>query len=197
MKHPQTAGPDPRRRDPGVHRAILDATVRLLEAHGYKALTIEAIAAEAEVGKQTIYRWWSSKAALVMEAYIDVSATRAPEPDTGEVGADLEAILLPVFKLNRHPERGTALANKSLMAEAQMDRDFLKTYAALHRAWRGPLRNIFERAKTRGQLAPETDSDALIDMLLGAAWYRMLLEHAPLTPAFARTLIKTVVDGNR
>ncbi len=189
--------PDIKRRNTKSHRAILEATTELLEEGGYKNLTIEGIAAHAGVGKQTIYRWWKGKAELVLEAYIAASDVRVPEPDTGEVARDLEAILLPVFKLNEAYDRGTALANKTLMAEAQLDADFLKTYAQLHVYWRGPLRNVLARAKRRGELRKSADEDALIDMMLGAAWYRLLLEHAPLDEAYARRVIQTVLEGVR
>ena len=189
--------PDARRRDPRLHRAILDATVALLEQHGYRRLSIEAIAARAGVGKQTVYRWWPHKAALVLEAYIGAGEVRVPEPDTGKVLDDLLAILVPVFRQNEDFQRGTALANKSMMAEAQLDPAFLDTYRALHRSWHGPLRNVLQRGVRRGDLRADADPDALIDMMLGASWYRVLLEHAPLDEAFARLIAATVVEGNR
>src|SRR3954447_19533542 len=97
---PGQPSPDPRRRDPRVRRAILDATVTLLEEVGYGRLTIEAIAARAGGSKQTIYRWWPGKAALIMEAFIAAGEERVPEPDTGSLVGDLEAILFPVFAQN-------------------------------------------------------------------------------------------------
>lgn len=185
--------PDAKRRSSRAHRAILEATVRLLEAGGYRNLTVEGVAAEAGVGKQTIYRWWKSRAELVMEAFMAASDVRVPEPDTGTLEGDLEAVLLPVFELSQNYHQGTALANKTLMAEAQLDRAFLATYRDLHRYWWGPLQHILDRAKGRGELDPGTDNGALIDVMLGAAWYRMLLEHAPLDEAFARTVVGLVV----
>lgn len=193
MADKNAAEPALKRRSSRAHRAVLDATVRLLEQHGYKDLTIEGVAAEAGVGKQTIYRWWRGKAELVMEAFMAASDVRVPEPDTGTLRGDLEAVLLPVFELSRDVTTGTALANKTLMAEAQLDRDFLATYRALHEHWWGPLYNVLDRAKGRGELGPDADSGALIDVMLGAAWYRLLLEHAPLDEAFARTVISLVV----
>lgn len=180
-----------------MHRAILDATVALLETGGYKRLTIDAIAASAGVGKQTIYRWWLNKAELVMEAYIAAGEVRVPEPDTGSVVGDLERILVPVFAQNEAYDRGTALANKSMMAEAQLDRQFHAIFARLHTSWQQPLINVLERAKARGDLRTDADPAALVDMMLGASWYRVLLEHAPLDAAFARYIIRTVVEGNR
>lgn len=189
MSEKSVTEPSTKRRNSRVHRAILDATVKLLEAGGYKNLTIEGVAAEAGVGKQTIYRWWHSRAELVMEAYMSASDVRVPEPDTGTLRSDLEAILLPVFEYSRDFGSGTSLANKTLMAEAQVDKDFLVTYRELHKYWWIPLRHVLERAKVRGELRREADTGALIDIMLGAAWYRMLLEHAPLDKTFAHTII--------
>lgn len=192
MERRDSEGPDLQRRSKKSHQAILDATVKLLEEGGYKNLTIEGVAAEAGVGKQTIYRWWKSLAHLVMEAYMSASDVRVPEPDMGSLERDLEAILLPVFELSRDFSKGTALANKTLMAEAQVDRDFLETYRELHKYWWAPLQRVLERAKARGELDQRADNGALIDMMLGAAWYRMLLEHAPLDEGFARNIIGLV-----
>ncbi len=189
--------PKPRRRDPDLHRSILDATVLLLERDGYGKLTIEAIAAEAGVGKQTIYRWWRGKPALVMEAYIAVGEARVPEPDTGDVTTDLEAILVPVFALNSDYASGGALANKGMMAQAQLDPSFHAVYASLHRSWWGPLTSVIERAQRRDQLRGDVRPQDLIDIMLGASWYRMLLEHAPLDEAFARLTVRSVVESNR
>ena len=148
-------GPPPAtgRRSAESHAAILAATVALLEEVGYRGLTIEGVARRAGVGKQTIYRWWDgSKAALVMEAFTDVGDDRVVPPDTGDVRADLLGILEPVFALHTGFREGTALANKTLMAEAQLDEGFHHRYAALHRDWRGPMRDAVARGIARGEL---------------------------------------------
>ena len=100
--------PDSARRSEKSRRAIYDAALALIGEVGYQKTTIEGIAARAGVGKQTIYRWWSSKAEVLLEAFIDLSAQAAdaatrPEvigeraeyeiPDTGDLEADLKAVL--------------------------------------------------------------------------------------------------------
>ena len=100
--------PDSARRSEKSRRAIYDAALALIGEVGYQKTTIEGIAARAGVGKQTIYRWWSSKAEVLLEAFIDLSARAAdaaarPEvigeraeyeiPDTGDLEADLKAVL--------------------------------------------------------------------------------------------------------
>lgn len=187
----------PRRRNPATHQAILDATVRLLEHDGYGPLTIEGIAAAAGVGKQTIYRWWHSKAELVVEAYIAEAEALNAVPDTGNVTDDLLAITIPVFDLMVDYRLGVAMANKGLMAEAQLDSQFHRTYLALHRSWWEPYITVLERAQVRGELRTDVDSQDLVDIMLGATWYRVLMEHAPLDEAFARLIVRSIVESNR
>lgn len=190
------AHPDPERRNPDSHRRILEATVELLEERGYRHLTIEGVARRAGVGKQTIYRWWGgSRAELVLEAFIHASDERVSPPDTGSLRGDLTAILEPVFDLQADLRGGTALANKTLMAEAQLDPEFHARYVQIHRHWWGPLRTALERGIERGELAADTDAGLLIDTLLGFAWYRLLLEHAPLDVSAGRSIVDLVLSG--
>jgi AcrR family transcriptional regulator len=190
--------PDADRRSERSHRAVLDATVELLEQVGYRHLTIEGVARRAGVGKQTIYRWWQgSKPALVLEAFTHASDERVEPPDTGDVRRDLLAILEPVFMLQADLRSGTALANKTLMAEAQLDPTFHPQYVELHRHWWGPIRAAIDRGIARGELRAGTDPGLVVDTLLGAAWYRLLLEHAPLDPATATALVDMILDGLR
>ncbi|MGL5911375.1 MAG: TetR/AcrR family transcriptional regulator, partial [Phycicoccus sp.] len=109
--------PRGRPRSETSRRAILDAAVELLETDGWSALTVERLANRAGVGKQTIYRWYGGDLGrVVVEAYVDVSDTRGPAPDTGSVREDLLAVVVPVARMNRDRERGLPLANRSLMA---------------------------------------------------------------------------------
>lgn len=177
---------------------MLDATVELLEQVGYRNLTIEGVAKRAGVGKQTIYRWWhGSKPALVLEAFTQASDERVEPPDTGDVRRDLLAILEPVFHLQADLRTGTALANKTLMAEAQLDPAFHPSYVDLHRHWWGPMRAAVERGVERGEIRGGTDAGLVVDALLGAAWYRLLLEHAPLDTHTAAGLVDMILDGVR
>lgn len=94
--------PDSTRRSEKSRRAIYDAALELVAEVGYPKTTIEGIAARAGVGKQTIYRWWSSKADVLLEAFLDLSEQASREagaeepyviPDTGDLAADLKAVL--------------------------------------------------------------------------------------------------------
>lgn len=194
---PPSPAPDPGRRDPVVHQAILDATVELLESGGYQALSVEGIARRAKVGKQTIYRWWGgSLPALVMEAFLEVGDRRVPLLDTGSVRGDLLAILVPVFALSADRDRGTALANRTLMAQAQLDPDFGQRWMAVHQAWHGPMLAALERGRRRGELRPDVQPQAVVDAILGFAWYRLLLGHGSLEAGDAEVVVDLVLLGS-
>ncbi len=84
-------------------------------------MTIEGIAAKARVSKQTIYRWWSSKAAIVLEALTNHAQQQLPIPDSGSVRGDLEVLLNALFS-ELSQQSGSIV--RGLMAEAQFDSEF-------------------------------------------------------------------------
>ena len=75
------------KRSERAHEAILTAAQEVLADVGYQKASIERIARHAGVGKQTIYRWWSSRAALFMEVYTSL-AERHVKPPEGEAVED-------------------------------------------------------------------------------------------------------------
>ncbi|GCF09551.1 hypothetical protein KDI_31150 [Dictyobacter arantiisoli] len=121
----QEPGAPGRRRSDQSHQAILQAAREELEQVGYRALTIEGIAARAGVGKKTIYRWWSSKAAVVLEALTSNAEVQVPFSDTGSLAGDLTAYFELSFPGLRG-KSGTVLSG--LAAEAQLDPDFAREF---------------------------------------------------------------------
>ncbi len=110
-------------RSTAAREAILDATSRLFHAQGYDRLTIEGIAKEAGVGKQTIYRWWLSRGALIADCLVDgrLIPVDFVVPDTGDLLADVETWLRSVLSILEAPQ-GDALL-RSLVAAAADDAD--------------------------------------------------------------------------
>ncbi|HEX6121358.1 MAG TPA: TetR/AcrR family transcriptional regulator [Dongiaceae bacterium] len=175
------AGPG-RPRSAETHRAILDAVGTLLAESGYPSLSIEAVAAKAGVGKQTIYRWWPGKADLVMEYLLGVSA-QMPRPDTGDMAEDLRIFLLSIMEGWTIGKLGPVVT--ALMAEAQSDPRFGELFFSnLISARRAILKEILARGQGRGELDAGGDLDLLADLIYGPLWYRLLLKHAPLDEAF-------------
>jgi AcrR family transcriptional regulator len=193
---PKAAEPKAQRGRPRSelsHEAILDAVLRLLEAEGYGALTIEGVARQAGVGKQTIYRWWKCKAELVLEAYANHAASKIPVPDRGSLRADLEAFLTAGFK------RLTDISGpvmRGLMADAVHDEEFRAVLLSAFIAKRAEaLKQIFERGMARGEVAAATDFDFACELIYGPMWYRLLLQHGKLDARFARQLTASVMGA--
>jgi AcrR family transcriptional regulator len=176
-------------RSEATRQAIFTAALDELEEHGYGALTIEGIAARACAGKQTIYRWWPSKADVVLDAMLDLSTTRITVPDTGSLDADLSAFLAATFR-----ERGQRKVLIGLMAQAVLDPDFATAFRERFLfSRRTALRGILDRAVTRGEIRPDVDLELLIDVVYGVLWYRLLVNHVPLSEKSGQDLAALLI----
>jgi AcrR family transcriptional regulator len=182
------ARPKPgRRRSESSRQAILEATLGLLREMSYAAFTMDAVAARAGTGKQTIYRWWSCKGALVLDALLAEANAQIPAPETGSLAGDLEAFLRATFRALRG-DKGLAPVLRALMVEAQVDPAFREVFRrALLEPRRALLAEVFSRGCGPRKLPP-AELQTLVDAIYGAMWYRLLVGHAPLDDAFARAL---------
>ena len=183
-----------RRRNQKSYQAIIDATLQLLEDRGYVKLSIEGIAARAGVGKQTIYRWWPSKAALVIEAYSKAISARYTLPETGTVRGDLEQLLSSIFTNISRPPSSHVLTG--LVAEAQTNPDIAdQFFNDFIQPRRRLLAEIIERGVDRGEIKTSAEIPVVADMLFGAMWYRLLIGHGPLNREFAEQLVGDILAG--
>jgi AcrR family transcriptional regulator len=185
-----------RPRSPEADRAILAATLDLLASRGLAAMSIEEVAARAGVGKATIYRRWSSKGLLALDAFVASFREQQPLPDTGTLRGDLIAALTAWVRAVTQTSMGPMLTG--LIAEAQRD-------PSLHAAWRErvlePLRSqhriMLDRAIARGELPATLDREVVLDLFFGSAQHRLLLGHLPLTDDFIRSVVDVILDGIR
>ena len=184
-----------RRRNDAARDAILDATFRLLSAPETAAVTIDAIAAEAGVGRQTIYRWWPSKGAVVADALARHAQVVVPERETGSFAGDLEAFFADTFAGLENDSYAGRL--RQIVAEAQRDEAVAQVLADFTATRRAALRALLERGRDAGELAPEADLDMLVDMAYGVLYYRLLVGHAPLDKQAARSLAAAVTGPAR
>jgi AcrR family transcriptional regulator len=170
--HP-AAGHAGRKRSEQSRLAILTAAYDLVGEIGYARLTVEGIAARAGTGKQTIYRWWPSKADVVLDALATKADLNIPIPDEGSYAADLRAFLLASFALGNQPTLIGIL--RALMAQAQIDPEFWQRFreAFLQRR-RDALGVITGRAEARGDLPPGLSAGTVADIVFGVIWYRVL-----------------------
>jgi AcrR family transcriptional regulator len=195
--------PDSSRRSERSRRAIHDAALGLVAEVGYPRTTIEAIAARAGVGKQTIYRWWPSKAAVLLEAFVALGERTAERsaadgaqgiPDTGDLAADLKTVLrATVDELNdpafEAPSRALAAAG---IVDPQVGAEFvrkllapgLQLYVARLRA-----------AQRTGQVRADADPRIAVELLVGPLTHRWLLRTLPLTREYADAVVDHVVRG--
>ncbi|MGW0658153.1 TetR/AcrR family transcriptional regulator [Streptodolium elevatio] len=183
-----------RRRNERVREAILAAAMDLLARSDGTQVTVDTIAGAAGVGKQTIYRWWPSKGAVFLDALGERAATVAPKVDTGALAGDLEAFVTATFTGAAAPE--TAPVLRSLAREAAHDRHLAGMMSEFTAARRAELRDILERAGRRGELADDADLDLMVDQVYGVLWYRLILDHAPLTADVAARLARTLVAAS-
>jgi AcrR family transcriptional regulator len=184
-----------RRRNDAAREAILDATFRLLSSPDADGVTIDAIAAEARVGRQTIYRWWPSKFAVVADALASHAQAIVPERDTGSFGGDLEAFLADSFAGLADPSFAARL--RQIVSAAQEDEHVARVLADFTAARRAALRALLERGRAAGELAPGADLDMLVDMAYGVLYYRLLVGHAPLDGGAARALAAELTRPGR
>jgi AcrR family transcriptional regulator len=184
-----------RRRSEQSRLAILTAAYELVAEIGYARLTIEGIAARAGTGKQTIYRWWPSKADVVLDALATKADLHIPIPDEGSFAADLRAFLLASFALGNQAALLGIL--RALMAEAQIDPEFWQRFreAFLQRR-RDALGVITGRAQARGDLPPGLSPGTVADIVFGVIWYRVLATREPPDSGLADELVTALAGVN-
>ncbi|MEV2223777.1 TetR/AcrR family transcriptional regulator [Nocardia vinacea] len=182
-------------RSESARDAVLRATAELLEEQGFGRVTIEGVAARSRVAKSTIYRWWKSKAVLVMDAQGVVVTQRMPDPDTGSAERDLAVFLEALYGVVEYPLRVKAL--RGLMAEAQLDPGFAGPFRDWVQTRRDVVARIVTRGVARGELAADLDIEYATDLIFGPFWYRLLVEHAPLRPEQAPIDIARLLTGFR
>jgi AcrR family transcriptional regulator len=184
-----------RRRNARSHTAILDATSQLLADVGYGQLTIEGVAARAGVGKATVYRWWPSKGALVIDVMRERRAGPVPT-DSGNLRTDLlNAVLRVIHVLTDSPE-GAVIPQ--LAADLVRDPALATRFRdQILRPRRSIVTQIVGKAVARGELAADVDVDLLLDVFAGAVFYRHVLSGEPVTDQFAHQLVDLLLDGTK
>ncbi|MET8832088.1 TetR/AcrR family transcriptional regulator [Streptomyces sp. NPDC004610] len=204
MKSVAKPAPDASRRSEKSRRAIYAAALELVSETGYAKTTIEGIAARAGVGKQTIYRWWSSKADVLMEAFLDLAEQTNEQaggvpgdhalPDTGDLAADLKLVLRatvdelldPRFEV---PSR--ALAAEGVADEALGREFFTKLLEPSLMLYVQRLR----AAQDAGDLRPGVDPRIALELFVSPLAQRWLQHTGPISHAYTDTLVDYALYG--
>jgi AcrR family transcriptional regulator len=198
VAEPRTA-PDPARRSESSRRAILTAALDLVGEVGYAKLSIEGIAARAGVGKQTIYRWWPSKGAVLFDAFLALSEGQDGQPalpDTGDLAADLKLVLRATVAELNDPRYDEPM--RALTTEILHDPALAAAYAErLERPLKHIKRQRLRSAQRAGQVAENLDLDVAIELIWGPLLNRWLQRSGPLTPEYADEVVETALNGLR
>jgi AcrR family transcriptional regulator len=156
---------------------------------------MDGIAAEANVGKQTIYRWWSSKAAVVLEALRENARVEIETADCGSLERDLEYFFNSTFAVARR-RRGIDQVLRAMMAEAQYDVEFAKEFRRyVIEPRRAVLFDILERGRARGEVGPDANPTLLVDAAFGVMWYRLLADVGAINERLAKELAILLAKG--
>ncbi|GAA2484393.1 TetR/AcrR family transcriptional regulator [Winogradskya humida] len=180
--------PQPARRNEQSRRAILTAALELLTEAGYSAVTIEAIAARAGVGKQTIYRWWRGKGAVILDALADNVPEVLALPDTGDLRADLRQVLRATVAEFADPR--LSATTRAITIETLADDELAdQVRDRLLRPQLNAVRTRLEVAREAGQVRPDAPLDQVVELLFGPLYHRWLLRNGPLTDDYADGIV--------
>ncbi|MFE2373579.1 TetR/AcrR family transcriptional regulator [Streptomyces sp. NPDC059398] len=170
--------------------AVLEAADNLLAEKGFSGVTMEGMAARAGVAKQTIYRWWSTKTDVLMDAFLQDVAEEPLPVDHGDIALDLHDHLDRLGRFLGDSDPGAVF--RALTAQAQHDPAFAKEFRSRYldeqrRRDRAPL----ERAVGRGELPADLDVAAETDQIVGPLYYRVLVTGEPVGPDFTNRLVES------
>ncbi|MEE2663164.1 MAG: TetR/AcrR family transcriptional regulator [Myxococcota bacterium] len=179
-----------RPRSEQAHRAILTATLERLVEVGYSALTIEGVAQRAGVGKATIYRRWSSKLPLVIEAY--GLLPQLEDVDTGNIVGDLSEMLRNYLQLlTSTPLRGVI---PSIAGERAHNPELSELFDPIVRDRRRPLIAVLQRGAGRGELPDDLDLELAADLLIGPITTRLFFG-ARISTAMVQPMVEMALWG--
>jgi AcrR family transcriptional regulator len=177
------------------HHAIMDAVYALLQKKTVRDLTMEEVARRAKVGKPTLYKWWPTKATLVLTMLCERMAPTLEKPTVLTAEESLR------FRVRRLIDAFNGPFGKivaGLIAEGQSEPAILQEFFD---RWVSPRRNAtitdLQRGKNAGELWSETEPELLNDAIFGAIYYRLLFRSGPLTRRFGEELIEQVIRGHR
>jgi AcrR family transcriptional regulator len=180
-----------RPRDPDMDETILRATVELLSEVGYVRVTVADVARRAGVSKPAIYRRWSQKSQLVVEAMV-TQMRPGKDNESGSVASDLLALTEQLLSLLTLTPFGRVLPG--LVAEMAADASLAASYRDLiikpnQLQWRAAV----ERGIASGELSPDTDVDLVLNTLAGPLYFSLLITGDPIDPGYARAAVDLVL----
>lgn len=196
--HAVTPATSPQKRPRGrprskqAEKAILEATHHLLATEGLRHTTIEAISAQSGVSRTTIYKWWPNRAALIMSAFLQLSLSRIPYPKTLRSREEIRTVLMNMAREFCGP---VGVLMTAIISEAKADPEFAKVFQRDFVDVRRKEGAAAVRAAIAAGVLRPTDPDALLDILLGPLYHRLLIGHQPVSEDYVKHYLDLVFDG--
>lgn len=178
-----------------VRAAVLEAAAELLMEVGYDAMSTDDVARRAGVHRTTVYRRWPTKPELVADAVGLHTEEHVPIPDTGELATDLLTLARAVAA--NISSVGGARRSRSIVAAAATSEQLADTLHAFMERRMVRSEPIVDRAIERGELPEGTNPRVVIEPLVGAIWFRLLLTGEPIDDAFVEAVTALVCSGAR
>ncbi len=183
----------PRSQRAASHATIMDAVYFLLQEKSVRDLTMEEVAKRAKVGKPTLYKWWPTKATLVLAMLCERMAPNLERPTNLTAEASLRFRVRRLIDAFNGP---FAKIVAGLIAEGQSEPTIRQ---AFFDRWVNPRRAAtiadLQRGKNTGELRPDTEPELLNDAIFGAIYYRFLLGLGPFTRSFGEELVEQAIRG--
>jgi AcrR family transcriptional regulator len=195
MMRAAVTGRPGRIRSSAARHAILEATRDELAQRGYDKFSVERVASAAGVGKQTVYRWYPSKSALVADCIL-LGYLRTPgieTPDTGDVRRDITGWAQTFAEISTQPE-AVAIALAGTAASAEDSNVAARYHEQIVALTESALSDRLQQGERAGQLKAGVPARTVAETIVGALLYR-LLTRQPLTTEFVEELMVVVFDG--
>ncbi len=167
-----------RPRSAEADEAILEAACQLLAEVGFSRMSMERVARQAGVGKDTLYRRWPSKVALVRDGVLRTAVQAVPVPDTDDPRRDLAKYLTEVADFAKTTTFGAIVAG--MVGEASRNGEVVSAFREFVGSRRRSAEILLRRAwEAEGSDSPD-DVELELDLLLGPLYYRLLVSGAPV-----------------
>lgn len=180
---------------PSVTHALRRALFEEWAARGYAAISLEAVAARAGVGKAALYRRWPSKPAMAADALTTIGVTITDAPDTGSLEGDVRALLKSLRRVLRHPLVRRIVPD--LHAETGRSRELAAIADRLTVERRARGSDVVLRAIARGELDECTDVELAADLVAAPIYWRLIVTRGKADEAYLERLVAVTVAALR
>ncbi|WP_328756796.1 TetR/AcrR family transcriptional regulator [Fuscibacter oryzae] len=183
------------RRNPETEAAVLQAAAELIREQGYAALTMEAVCKRARAGKATLYRWWPSKAHLLL-ALVSRSKQEMELPDTGTLRGDLTAYLDDLLARWRGDDGSMPMGPlvRVLYVEAADNAELGAALLEERRDRWQLLDQILTAARARGEVSPRLGAERAKQLAMALPIYLLMIGRLP-APGETAALVDDILPS--